>query len=256
MQLFLFFAMLSMATYGQNTAGSCGDIDYQCKIAAYSKAIAADPADAESYYSRGVAYKSSGQTDKALDDINKYISMKPVNPVYLADGYIARGDVYRASLNYGLAITDYTTALRYNSKSQAAKLNRGLSYAGQKDYVNAIKDYNSLIEADPNYAEAYYDRGLVYMDQAKNDAALADFNKYVSMDVTNQSFFADGYLNRGIVRSRKNDLQGALADFSKAESLNPNDPKIYRARAATYKRLGKVSLANADEKRARDLEHQ
>jgi tetratricopeptide (TPR) repeat protein len=256
---FIYFLLIltisSFVVNGQN-ASDCGDKDYDCKIAAYNKAIAANPSDTESYYSRGIAYKNSGRRDMAIADLSKYISSKPAKPEYLADGYVARGNVYREMKNFDMAITDYTAALTANPKNQAARLNRGLSYASKKDHVSALKDYNFLIRTDPGYAEAYYDRGLVYMDQGKDDAALADFDKYVSMDLTNNEYWADGYTNRGIVRTRKGDFNGALADLSKAVALKPNDPIIYRARAKTYRKLGKTSLADADDAKAQELEAQ
>ncbi len=134
-------------------------------------------------------------------------------------------------------------------KNHAAKLNRGIAYWNKKEYARALLDYNALIQANPADAEAYYNRGLVYMDQNKNNDALADFEKYVSMDVTSKDYLADGYLNKGIVRYRKGDLTGSVSDLTKAISLRPG-PKSYRARAATYRKMGKPSLAEADERQA------
>jgi tetratricopeptide (TPR) repeat protein len=254
-QLLLFFTFTCVVSaFGQNGAAACGEKDYDCKIDAYTKAVQANPNDTESYFNRGVAYKNNGQRDMAVADLTKYISMKPSNPTYLADGYFQRAIMYRQMGKFDLAIADYTSALLANPKHQDARLGRGLAYASKKDYLNALKDYNSLIQSDPKYAEAYYDRGLMYMDQDKNDLALADFNKYVSMDLTDNEYWADGYTNRGIVRTRKGDLVGALADLSKAITLKPNDPVAYRARATAYRKQGKTTLANEDDSKAAELD--
>jgi len=95
---------------------------------------------------------------------------------------------------------------------------------------------------------------LAYMDQNKNDLALADFDKYVSMDLTNNEYWADGFTNRGIVRTRKGDLTGAVTDLSKAITLKPNDPVAYRARATAYRKQGKTTLAKDDDSKAAELE--
>jgi len=253
-QFLLLFTFTCVCAFGQNGAAACGEKDYDCKIDAYSKAVEANPNDIESYFNRGMAYKNSGRSEMATADLSKYISMKPTKPAYLADGYLARGNVYREAGKYDLAIADYGAALTANANNQAARLNRGLAYAAKKDYLSALKDYNALILDDPKYAEAYYDRGLAYMDQNKNDLALADFDKYVSMDLTNNEYWADGFTNRGIVRTRKGDLTGAVTDLSKAITLKPNDPVAYRARATAYRKQGKTTLANDDDSKAAELE--
>ena len=240
-----------------NAQGSpCDSKDYECKIELYTKAIANDPNDLESYFDRGGAYSGNRQYDLALADYDKYIAMKPKDPGYLADGYVSRGYVYRMTGKNDLAIADYNRALALNAKNRNARLNRGIAYLNKKDFLSALKDFDALLAANAKDPEAYYHRGLVFMDQGKNALAIAEFDKYVALDVSNNEYLADGFLNRGIVRYRNGDLTGSLADFSKSIGLNPNKPNVYEARAATYRKMGKVDLATADEQKAVELKNQ
>ncbi len=78
----------STGAIAQDSTGDCAATDYECKIDVYTRAIEANPRDAESFYNRALAFKNSGQTDLAKGDFDKYISMKPSNPTYFADGYV------------------------------------------------------------------------------------------------------------------------------------------------------------------------
>ena len=248
--LLLFGAFVVNAqTGGMN----CGDKDYECKIAFYSKAISANGGDAESYYGRGIAYDQSGEYGLALSDLDKYISLKPSKAEYLSDGYAGRGDVYRHTDKFALAIKDYTMALQLNPKSHSARLNRGIAYWKNNNSPSALTDFGYLIRQNSNDPEAYYNRSLVYKDQKKYRLAIADLDKYLSLDVTNNSYLADGYRVRGSAKLNSGDANGSLADFNRSIELNPDDAKTYRARAEAYRKLRKADLAAADEEKARDL---
>ncbi|MER3447202.1 MAG: hypothetical protein C4291_10325 [Candidatus Dadabacteria bacterium] len=53
------------------------DAQYDQAIYNYTKAIEANPRDAQAYYHRGVAYYNKGQYDKAIADFNKAIELNP-----------------------------------------------------------------------------------------------------------------------------------------------------------------------------------
>jgi tetratricopeptide (TPR) repeat protein len=81
------------------------------------------------YDHRGIAYGQSGQYEKAIEDFNKAISLKP--------------DYYKG----------------YN--------NRGFAYFKIGKYQMAINDYNEAIRLKPNYAKAYVNRSNVFLNQGE-----------------------------------------------------------------------------------------
>jgi tetratricopeptide (TPR) repeat protein len=61
------------------SSASCGEQDYDCQIAAASKAIQANSNDAAAYVKRGNAYDEKGNSNQAILDYNKAIELNPKN---------------------------------------------------------------------------------------------------------------------------------------------------------------------------------
>src|SRR5262249_12575522 len=59
-------------------------------IAAYDKAIQADPKSARAFVGRGEAYARLGQTERAVKDFDQAIKLSPKT----AEGYYYRGNAY------------------------------------------------------------------------------------------------------------------------------------------------------------------
>ena len=64
------------------------------------------------------------------------------------------------------------------------------------------------------------------------------------------------YRNRGSSYEFLMEYEKAVKDYTDAISLNPNDKEYYSSRARTYKQLGMVKEAEADDKRVKELEEQ
>lgn len=88
-------------------------------------------------------YASRGEHQKALDELNKLLSVEKNNP--------------------GLLI------------------NRGNSYSALKRYDEALEDFNRVIGLSPNTAVTYHNRALVYVGQNKEDEAKSDLKKACSL---------------------------------------------------------------------------
>ncbi|MBI4682732.1 MAG: tetratricopeptide repeat protein [Nitrospirae bacterium] len=78
---------------------------YKLAIKFYSEAIEKNPGSVDSYINRGVSYVKTGETDKALEDFNKVISITP-----LAAVYYNRGLVYDMMGEHERAAGDFKTA--------------------------------------------------------------------------------------------------------------------------------------------------
>jgi len=85
--------------------------------------------------------------------------------------------------------------------------------------------------------------------------AIADLDKYVSMKSGNDQYLSDGYLERGYCYFGKANYTQAVNDYSKAITLHPTS-QLYKNRAEAYRKLGKATLAAADEQEAAQLEKQ
>jgi tetratricopeptide (TPR) repeat protein len=71
----------------------------------------------------------------------------------------SRGFAYASKGDNDRAIADYTEAIRLDPNNSQALNNRGFAYASKGDNDRAIADYNEAIRLNPQYAAAFCNRG-------------------------------------------------------------------------------------------------
>jgi tetratricopeptide (TPR) repeat protein len=249
----LFIATLVVfTTAAWSQTGECAADDYGCKVGAYSKQIQADPKDAESYYSRAVAFRHLKQYEQAIADATKYIASNPKKKEYLADGYGERGLSYYASGSDLKALADFNMAIQL-APSATYYINRGNYYLKNNLPVKAVADYNQAIALDVKAVEAYYNRARAYRIQKLYSKAIADLDVYITLNKADVPFLADGYQNRSLNYSDMNDINQALKDINSAIELDGSVAQRFRNRAGIYRKMGKLDLAEADERAAAEL---
>lgn len=169
------------------------------------------PGNALAYFIRGMCYKETGDTNRALsnfqtaiendrDYYNAYMQAGVLfqlknNPVCIEyfnnalrikpeseEALYGRALFLQENGDYDRAIQDYTQILKINPRNKNAHYNLGyLHYTYLKVYNQAIKHYDDAIAADPNYAEAYYSRGLCYEAVGNIGAAKQDYEKSLQL---------------------------------------------------------------------------
>src|SRR5271156_1528434 len=111
----------------------------QSNLTSLSAVVEKHPDDPQAYNVRGSVLAEAGQTEQALADFNKAISLD----ANYAQAYANRALLYR----------------------QAGKLDL------------ALADYNKALSIDGAYAPALLGRGIVHREQGRSTQALADLNK-------------------------------------------------------------------------------
>jgi len=277
-----FVLTCTSATFAQSSA--CAKTDYDCRIKELRQQIAANPKDSELYYNLALALQNKEQYADSVPVLSTYLSSGVTKPEYLADGFSLRGYANRQLGNYDRAVADYTTAISYVSNKADHYLNRGRSYNSLRkfdlaiadmtkaislDGTNisaffgrgyaymelknnppAIADFTKVIALDPKESEAFYNRGTIYYRQQKYSLAVADLDNYIDLNTSNEKNLADGYENRGLAYFYLGNTNQAIADYTKAIEYNPVLKNAYLNRAAAYRKVGKLTLAEDDEKRA------
>ncbi|MBX7173835.1 MAG: tetratricopeptide repeat protein [Pyrinomonadaceae bacterium] len=114
----------------------------------------------------------------------------------------------------------------------------------------ANETFTKAIKIDPKYADAYNRRGAVYSDAMKLDLAIADFTKAIELNPKLEI----PYLNRGtIYLMYKKDYKSALENFNKMLELSPDNWMGFMFRAMAYEKMGEKALADADNKKVKEL---
>jgi len=133
------------------------------------------------YYNRGTVYGSEGLYDKAIEDLNMAIALRP--DYY--EAYSNRGIVYTKIGLMDRAMESLNSAVSLYPESAEARTNRGLVFFMTGNRERALEDYNAAIAADKNYALAYYNRGKLYAHAGRNKDAVSDFLKSCELGYEN-----------------------------------------------------------------------
>jgi tetratricopeptide (TPR) repeat protein len=127
------------------------------KIRYYSNAIRLSPDYFEAFNNRGVARKTKGNLDGAIEDYNQAIGLKPDS----AEVYGNRGKAHQAKSNLNGAIEDFDQAIRLKPDYADAFNDRGVVRGDQGDLDGALQDYNEAIRLKPDFTLAINNRELV-----------------------------------------------------------------------------------------------
>src|SRR5580698_9720267 len=93
-----------------------------------------------------------------------------------AQAYNNRAIAYRRSGNYDRAIADYNEAIKLEPKNTAAYYNRGIAYQSKGDLDRTISDYNQAVALDPKYTSAYNNLGNAYQAKGDIERAIASYD--------------------------------------------------------------------------------
>src|SRR5205807_2211203 len=115
------------------------------QLGEYEEAIRRNPNDAETFFSRGVAYVGRDETDAAFRDFDAAIRLRQD----VAWPFVRRGDCYRLKGDLDAAMRDYDRALALDNNEYAscyARWGRAGVHHARGDFRKAIKDYDRLLE--------------------------------------------------------------------------------------------------------------
>ena len=178
------------------------------------------------YYRSGCDYSARGDSDRALVEFTRAISLNPEVESY----YLSRAQEYMKKGVNDCAIEDFSRVLQMNPSSFNAYANRGIIYYMKADYDRAIADYTRALSLDPGSYDTYTNRGLAYMLKNDPDRALADFTKALPMkpyfDYQIYYYRADIYRKKGMYRE-------ARADLEKIITRTPEQGKDFIMKART-----------------------
>jgi tetratricopeptide (TPR) repeat protein len=220
--------------------------DYDRAVADYGRALQLNPQLVEAYLGRGHAYRGRNDTDLEVADYTRAIEL---NPRHIG-AYMARAVVYYATRRFDLAIANYDKVVRLNPRLMMPYLLRSSVYTDKGDYAAAIASCDEAVKLKPNDAGPYNFRGIAYNGKGDYDRAIADFDKALGLSPA----FPSAYSNRGRAYAGKRDYARAIADYSESIRLDPNSAKTYRARADLYAMVGDEVKARADRDKAAELE--
>jgi tetratricopeptide (TPR) repeat protein len=160
--------------------------------ATYSQLIASGIADAELFIQRAECYRKTGEFEKALKDIERYLVIYPESSKAIR----LAGKTEAASGDNLRAIEYFSKNLKLYPDEAQCYIDRGDSYFISKTWNWAINDYAMSLDLKPGNADVYMNKGIALLNTGKTEDACIDFRRSLSLG---NKKVAD-YINRHCIR--------------------------------------------------------
>ena len=113
-------------------------------ISLYTEILNIESTNEDALLWRGIAYYNSGESEKALEDLNKLVKLHPRH----SRAYNNIGNVYSSEKQYSLALKKYHTALKINPQYAAVYSNIAILYTEQEKYQIALEYCDKALDID------------------------------------------------------------------------------------------------------------
>ncbi|MBN2863064.1 MAG: tetratricopeptide repeat protein, partial [Bacteroidales bacterium] len=139
----------------------------------YTKMITNEIPDVELYMRRAESYRKTGQTDKALADIEKYLSYYPEDKTALTFA----GRTLAADGDNLEALRYFSLNLKMHPNDPQCYIDRANTYMLSKSYEWAINDFSMALDLDPYNSEVWLNKGIALLGSRKTEDACHDFRQ-------------------------------------------------------------------------------
>jgi tetratricopeptide (TPR) repeat protein len=182
------------------------------------------PATAAADLSEGATAVESRQYDLATKRLTRAIESGLLNDEAQALAYHHRG-IARQKLGFdGLAIMDYTVAMKLNALPKdvlaRAYYNRALAKSKSGDTQGAELDYSHAIEIQPTYAAAYHNRANLERERADYPTAVRDYS--LAIDHLKGADQKLPLMGRALSHRKMGDIAAASSDLDALLRIDPS----------------------------------
>ena len=139
----------------------------------YSKLIGMEIPDAELFMLRAECYRKTGEREKAMSDIKRYLTFYPASKAALS----LAGRTESSSGNNLKALEYFSENLRLHPNDPECYIDRGNSYFLSKSWQWAINDYSMSLDLDPDNPDAWLSKGISLVNSGKTEDACHDFRR-------------------------------------------------------------------------------
>ncbi|MBN2667499.1 MAG: tetratricopeptide repeat protein [Bacteroidales bacterium] len=139
----------------------------------YTRLLAAGTAEPEVLLLRAECFRKTGETDRALGDVEKFLDLYPDDKKALSRA----GRLSAASGDNLKALTYFSENLRLHPNDAECYVDRANSYFVSKSWDFAMKDYSMALDLQPENPDAWLNKGIAQLSMGKKDDACFDFRK-------------------------------------------------------------------------------
>ena len=143
----------------------------------YSQLLSSGVADAELLILRAECYNRTGETDKALADVNKYLEFYPDNDAALS----LAGKAETKSGDNLKALEYFSRNLKLHPNDPECYIDRANAYFLSKSWDLAINDYSMSLDLKPSNSDVWLNKGIALLSSGKLEDACHDFRAAFSL---------------------------------------------------------------------------
>lgn len=209
----------------------------------WSQVIDLYPKSEWAYMSRSLYYSKHDKYQKALEDLNKSIDIRPFAQSLYQRGLILEKTSFEKALN------DYRQSIEIDPGYAKSHLNIGVIQAKLGHYEESIQSFQRAIDADPKYSLAYFNYATALKILNRKNEALTNYNEAINLEPYNTNYRK----YRAALLTELNRAEEAINDINYVISITPNDGNIYYLRSLNYRNLNLYSQAKKDAIHAQQL---
>ena len=143
----------------------------------YSDLIDMGIADAGLFMLRAECYNKTGETDKAIKDVSKYLELYPENRTALSFA----GRIEAQSGDNLKALDYFSRNLKFHPNDPECFVDRANAYFISKTWDSAINDYSMALDIQPTNSDAWLNKGIALLNSGKTDDACHDFRNALTL---------------------------------------------------------------------------
>jgi tetratricopeptide (TPR) repeat protein len=143
----------------------------------YSRLIDAGVADASLLILRADCYSKTGETDKALKDIGKYLEIYPDNSTALSTA----GKIAAKSGDNLKALEYFSKNLKLHPNDPECYIDRANAYFVSRSWNMAINDYSMSLDLKPANSDVWLNKGIALLNSGDVEDACHDFRRALSL---------------------------------------------------------------------------
>lgn len=158
----------------------------------YTRLLKLGVADAQLLLSRAECYRKTGEHERALADVEKYLSYYPEDK----DALRLAGRSQAVSGDNLKALELFSKNLQLHPEDPELYVDRGNSYLAARSWDRAISDYSMSLDLKPGNPDAWLNKGVALLNSGKKQEACHDFRRALSLG----SKRASEYITQNCIR--------------------------------------------------------
>lgn len=164
-----FLRLLARAQEGiSNSAGASST---------YTRLLDSGISDAGVLISRAKSYQATGEDDKALADIEQYLSIYPGD----VEALRIAGKLHTKTGDNLRAIQTFSENIKLHPGNAELYADRAGSYLVAKSWEWAVNDYSMSLDLRPDNHEVWLNKGIALLNLGRTTEACHDFRKALSL---------------------------------------------------------------------------